>query len=247
MQSGFKIFLLLGKVFCILLIAILMSCASFAGKGSLIDEVKGLLEKGLVNNYALYSDAKIDVEFSGSTNSLLENMENQGGKITFRLDFPENKKPSSNFAVSGNIYRNAKFEKKITLQSRIKIHKNILTAARKIKRGQIFTDADIVFLNKDVISLPDSVIFDSSLILGKQARTNIPSGTILLDWMIRGVPVVKKGDIVEVSAKVKGIFAVSYAEVMEDGYLKDMIKIKNVSTKKIIEAIVVNSKKVEAP
>lgn len=230
-----------------LLIAVCSLPCAFAGGIALKDRAQALIKNELIKNYPAFSDAKIEIEFTPAAHNLLENMQQNSAGIDLKIDFPQNKRLSSNSAVPFDVYNKGRFEKKIYLQSKIKVNKNILVSAGKIKKGGIISDSDIAFLNKDLLLLPDSVFFDPSLVLGKQAKTYIPSGTILLDWMIRGVPVVKKGDIVEVSAKVNGVIVTSKAEAVEDGYLKDMIKIKNLNTKRIIGAIVINSNKVQAP
>lgn len=58
-------------------------------------------------------------------------------------------------------------------------------------------------------------------------------------------PRIKKGSTVMISTNINGIVVSAQGEAMQDGKAGDTIKVRNIASKKIVSAIVINSEQVE--
>lgn len=224
----------------------LLTGASFADEIDLKNKIFNTIKNEIVKKYRAYRDAKIEINLSALSNQKLDEINNDSAKNIIQAILPDDRRIPSSFAVPIRVSRGEKLEKEIILQAKIKVFMPVLASSIKIRKGEIFSEENICTIDKDVLILPDSVIFEKSKIFGKESITFVPSGVVLLDWMARDIPVIKKGDIIEVYKKLNDIEVRSQAESLEDGYKKTVIKVKNMVSKKILDAIVINSKEAEA-
>ncbi len=120
-----------------------------------------------------------------------------------------------------------------------------LMTSRKINRGEVIKAEDLQVVEKDPSRYPKTLIRDKSQVIGKETVVYLPKGTVLLDWMVRDIPLVRKGSKVEIRANLGDIFIRAQGETLQDGYLGKKIKVRNVDSRREIEARVVSSEEVE--
>lgn len=120
-----------------------------------------------------------------------------------------------------------------------------VVTTRKINRGEVIKEADVKVVEKDTSKYPSSLILEPNRVVGKETTVFLPKGTVLLGWMLREIPLVRKGAKVEIRANVGEIFVRAKGEALGDGYADRKIKVRNLDSRKIIEAHVLNSEEVE--
>lgn len=231
-----------------LVFIILFTGASYSADLALKDRISAAIKKEILKTYTIYSDAKIELLYSRASNQLIDQVENiHDYGTSFKISLPQNRRISSSISIPVKISIDNKIEKTISLQTKIKIMAPILAAAKKIRKGEVLNDQNISSVERDIAILPETVVFDKQRILGKEAATLIPGGAVVLDWMVRDIPIIRKGDSVEVFKKIKGLIVKSNAFALEDGFLGSVIRVKNGTSHKVLDAVVKNSKEVEAP
>ncbi len=132
-------------------------------------------------------------------------------------------------------------EKKWTVYTSVKIQafKNILVLTRPIKRGETLGKHHLAFQKTDISQLHQGYMDDIQSVINKQAKRNLARNTILNNRLITEPALVKKGERVKIQSS-NAFFQISMSGIaMMNGTLGQNIKVRNINSKKIIQATVV--------
>ena len=106
-------------------------------------------------------------------------------------------------------------------------------------RGHILRESDVYKSRKDLSRLPFGYITQPSDVIGKQLKRSIQAGRILSPSQLNNPLVIKRGDIISLQSLNRG-FSVSMKGVaMVNGAIGDNIRVKNTSSKRIVEGKVI--------
>lgn len=224
-------------------VILLVVCCMCVNAGSQ-DDIAFSVKKEIIRRNPDYKDSRIEVEFKTSSD-LFESLDKGGAKL-FKLDFPENRRLAGNLVLPVKVYEGSRFLQKVDVRSSVKIYKKILASAARIAKGTVMTGKEIRMIEKDISVLPSSVIFEEGSVTGKETMTFIPEGTVLLEWMFRPVPAVRKGETVDIFSASSGVTVRVKGVVLEDGYSGKVVKVRNISSERTVEGIVRSSSEVEA-
>lgn len=90
----------------------------------------------------------------------------------------------------------------------IRVKADYLISARPIAQGQVVVEDDLATQLGDLSELPNNILTESSLAVGKAAATSIPAGRPLRADMLKALTVVRQGQTVRVVSRGPG-FAVT--------------------------------------
>jgi len=123
-----------------------------------------------------------------------------------------------------------------TVHTRIEVLRDVVVAARSIRSGIILTEQDVRLVKKWVRRIPPESLSSLDETLGKRITTQARPGMELSVNMLREVPLVQKGKIVKVvfDSAVMRITTVGMSE--EDGTAGSIVRVRNVTSNKIIYA-----------
>jgi len=162
---------------------------------------------------------------------------------TFTLDrvyFQKNslKRDSGSFSA---IYSDGKREKRVYFKYNIKATVPVLVAVADIPShtpldSSMFTNTSIRFTN----------FYDKPILKveGKESKTFIPRGKILVSRLVRNIPAIHRGDFVQGVAKDGGVEVFVSVKALQDGGIGEMIRVKR-DGYKIFKAKVISSELVE--
>jgi flagella basal body P-ring formation protein FlgA len=91
-----------------------------------------------------------------------------------------------------------------------------------------------------------TVIQDTDQAIGKMAKTTIQPGTILYHRHLKKQPLVSRGDHVTILVRHGALRVTAPGEVKNSGAEGDMIKVKNLMSRRVIYARVIHEGLVEA-
>lgn len=115
---------------------------------------------------------------------------------------------------------------------------SVITANHSIRRGQVLTGENLLVSKRSSSRLPGNYLKTSDAIVGQVATREISAGTLLTQSMFKPQKLVKRGQRVTLSMKT-GAIAVRVAGVaMSDGIRGERIKVRNLSSKKIVDGTV---------
>ena len=121
----------------------------------------------------------------------------------------------------------------------------VVVAARPIPNKAILTKADLKLEEKRLSRLPQGVILNIKEALGKEVRMSLKPGRVLLKSQITEPPLIRRGQVVVIVARGKNIVVKAKGIALQDGSLNQRIKVKNLSSKKIVWGKVVSPDEVE--
>ena len=131
------------------------------------------------------------------------------------------------------------------LPVRCELWQSVLKSTRRIVNGVEPLASDFLVRKADVLRLADRPVpvdLDLDQYVIKQS---IPDSSVLLWQNVEEKPLIRKGQVVDVVAS-EGIMLISMKGVaLEDGLLNDFISIRNLTSKKSIEAQVIDENHVK--
>ena len=195
------------------------------------DVLENFIYKKFVNYYPNISIKKIAIK----KNSTIP----QGYRLD-RAYFPKNslKRESGNFSA---VFSDGSREKRVYFKYHINATVPVLVANQDVSShtkldSTMFTVTSIRFTN-----FYDKPVVDVS---GLESKVFLPKGKILIQRLVRKVPLVHRGDMLQAVAKDDGIELYITVKALSDGSRGEIIRVKR-DGYKILKAKVLSSQKVE--
>jgi len=125
----------------------------------------------------------------------------------------------------------------IYIPVKISLYEEAVVATQPLKRGQIIKQSDIKLTKVDISTVRGFVFNNVALIVGSKAKTTIHSGSVIGS---SSVCVVCKGDSVSITAKSTSIAVAMSGIALSDGAVGENVRVQNNSSKRIVDAVVIN-------
>ena len=160
----------------------------------------------------------------------------QGRNLTLRIEPTGNAEFIGDAAFLVRVSAGGKLLRTETVRTRIEVLRDIVVAARAIRSGIVLTEQDVRLVKKWVRRIPPDSLSSLDETLGKRITTQTRPGMEISVNMLREVPLVQKGKIVKVvfESGVMRITTVGMSE--EDGTAGSIVRVRNVTSNKIIYA-----------
>ncbi len=122
--------------------------------------------------------------------------------------------------------------------AQIRSYRKVLVLTRPIRRGEIITENQLAYEKRDVSNLHRGYILNSKKIINKQAKRHLSAGIVITGDNFAEPQLIKRGENVNIQAK-SPYFHISMAGIaMMDGRKGQHIRVKNIKSKRIIQATV---------
>ncbi|MBN3033611.1 MAG: flagellar basal body P-ring formation protein FlgA [Candidatus Saganbacteria bacterium] len=135
--------------------------------------------------------------------------------------------------------------RKYLVRAKVEVFKNVVAAARLIKKGTLIGPDDLKLDERDVALLPPKYFTAFDRLISQEAKISVPDNSTVFEWMIGAVPLVHRGDEVTLTVAAPGLTVKVKARAEEDGVLGAEIKVKRKDSNKILPARVVAAGEVE--
>jgi flagella basal body P-ring formation protein FlgA len=133
---------------------------------------------------------------------------------------------------------------KIYTTASVKSYKEVLVLTRPLRRNDIIHAEDVAHENREVGSLSQGYIVNPDDVINKQAARNLQLGTVLNAQSYQDLIVVKRGDHVNIQVGKAGVSISMAGIAMMNGAIGEKINVKNISSQKMVQAVVVNPSQV---
>jgi len=181
-------------------------------------------------------------------------LETQIKPIDSRLRLSQCGKPLTTFSRS-QVNQSAKFsvgvmckdKKPWSLYVAVEVKKiaTLYTAATPISRGEPITADNITKTQYDINRLRRGFYQNKSELIGMIAKRSMRSGTVISAKHLLPPTIIKKGDPISIVAKTGSIAIRMTGKAMSNGAKGQRIRVRNNSSKRIIDAIVKDSATVQ--
>jgi flagella basal body P-ring formation protein FlgA len=122
--------------------------------------------------------------------------------------------------------------------ARVDLYQTVYQTAGNLPRGHIIRDTDIAPIKQNLTRLHRGYFSDKDQLLGKETRRRLQQGQVITPNQVKAPLLVKRGEQVELIARSE-LFAVRMnGKAMMDGARGDRIRVKNLSSERIIEGTV---------
>jgi len=129
----------------------------------------------------------------------------------------------------------------IYIPVRVQIFANILVAAHPLPRGVPLTQTDITVSRQDLAQVAGNALTDANQAIGKRLRYPVATGATLNASLLDLPPLVKRGQNVTIVFTGQGLEVRTAGEALADGTSGETIRVRNVLTKKTIQATVLKA------
>lgn len=130
------------------------------------------------------------------------------------------------------------------VQADVQVWADYAVTALPVSQGSPVQATDVVMQHGDLSKLPAGIITDVSLLAGKHAALNLPLGTVLRPEMLKAVPVIQQGQMVQLNSKGEGFVITADGTAMQTANVGQVVDVK-VSSGQIIKGIAQASGKVD--
>jgi flagella basal body P-ring formation protein FlgA len=163
--------------------------------------------------------------------------------IPLNYSFPENSLISNRSTIRATCNGSTPWISYIPVS--IKIYQPVVITNRPMSKEELITPDMISLKEIDITNLNQGFFSDPNLVLGQMMRFPTKAGAVLTPQSIMKSKVVKRGDRLNITVEDPELSVYMQGESLEDGGLGDNIKVKNISSKKIVEATIVGPGKVQ--
>lgn len=147
--------------------------------------------------------------------------------------------------ITADVLVNGKTQGRIKLSGDVHLFGEIVCAAHSLQRHQILQTEDLRTIRRDVSMLGPDFITAAKLAVGKELKTTLRPGAILYKRFLKKPKLVKRGDVVSIMAQTDHLKIRVPGRIESDGAIGDLIRVKNLMSRKEIYARVVNAEEVQ--
>jgi flagella basal body P-ring formation protein FlgA len=160
------------------------------------------------------------------------------GRLAIEVQEKTSQSYLGNVFLTALVAVNGKAIRTVSLSGEVLLQKEVLRAGRKIDRGTVITQEDLVATLEKIKELRPDFNPRPEDIVGKRATRTIQANQVLTTQMVENIPMVQKGKRVLIQADNGSIVVTALGVVQENGQQGDQVKVINVSSGKEILATV---------
>lgn len=167
------------------------------------------------------------------------------GQKTLTVDDRQNLKYKGRVAVTVRPEVEHEKTSPIYISGWVDLFDEVVCAERDIPRGEKIKREDLRLSRQNLSKSPPGLMTRPEKVEGTVAKSRIEKGSYIRDAMIAQAPVVRKGDVVKITANSGGLTVVAQGVAREDGRMGEKVMVENIRSNKNIPARVVGPGAVE--
>ena len=160
-----------------------------------------------------------------------------------KIDLEVRGKRNDNF-VGDSFYTVSFYEDDVllrqeTVRAKIEVFRDVALSVRALEKGREIRSEDVRFEGRWFTDVPANAVTDFSDFVGKQLTTSVRPNCEITRNMLRSYPLVRRGKVVRVVLESGRMTIMTVGLPEEDGSRNDVVRVKNLSSNKVIYARVV--------
>lgn len=122
---------------------------------------------------------------------------------------------------------------------KIAVMRQVLVADRPLTKGTVIKATDLSMQQLDVSQIKQGYLTDPDEVIGRLCKQTVNAGNPITVESVQKPVVIRKGEQVMINALSSALKVTMSGVALEDGQMNDVIRVKNNSSKRVIEAQVV--------
>ena len=163
------------------------------------------------------------------------------GSLSYELFSPPNPTRLGRRSYSVGLLIDGQRAGKMTISGDVGLYGNVVCSRRHLKRNTILSPNDLVTVRRDISMLGPGFISNPDMATGQRLTTSLQSGKILYSHFVVLPPLVQRGDLVTILAKTENVQISAPGEIKNKGGKGEVVKVKNLMSRREIFARVVDS------
>src|SRR5699024_8543255 len=177
------------------------------------------------------------------------NVSARAGRLDPRLRLPSCDRPLSTFAATaaaagGNQSVGVRCEgsRNWTIYVPVKVSRRarVVVLARTVQRDTLLTPEHLDMVTRDVAGLSSGFFTQAEELVGHRVKRSAAAGTVLTPVLVHRPPLIERGDRVTLASGSSAVAVSAPAEALGAGRRGERLRVRNLSSGKVIEAVVVS-------
>ncbi len=158
---------------------------------------------------------------------------------------------SSNTELSGNVTlrvlvtKNGKRVRSFPVPVKITLYDSVVVTTDRVSRKHVLADRDLRIERREIDLPADRFFRRKKEVLGMRLRRSLTEGAILSTSAVEENPAILRGDRVLIKYESPGLILTAAGEALEDGWIGAGVRVKNLSSKQLINGVVAEAGVVE--
>lgn len=120
----------------------------------------------------------------------------------------------------------------------IRVFDLVLTTTRPLSRGEVLDADDLTLAPMELSSLRQSWLQEADLAIGMELRRALPASAVVTQEALTLPTVVRRGDVIVISASAGGIAIRQQGIALQDGEMGKRIPVRNSNSERVVQAVV---------
>src|SRR5690554_880970 len=133
----------------------------------------------------------------------------------------------------------------IYTSAQVDLYHEILVARRAIGRGEILNESNVEQKQVNISLQRQGYLIDLQSLEGQVAKRNIRPGETLRQGLLEAPLAISRGQTVSLASRSGGITVVTQAEALGNGRVGEQVRVRNLSSERIISARIIEEGAVE--
>ncbi len=162
----------------------------------------------------------------------------------YKAEWTGTPKAGSNTLVLAFSLKNGE-TKVVRLWGFVEVKVPVVVLKNDLSHRSILTERELSLEKRELSRLPQDVLFTKEEALGRELRTSLKAGSILRRSHLQEPVVIRRNQEVEIIAQGRGFVVKTKGIALENGHPEKYIRVKNISSQRVIQAKVVGEGLVE--
>ena len=114
----------------------------------------------------------------------------------------------------------------------------VYVPARTLSTGEMIAEADLQILSVPTRDLSSNAVVDLKSLVGMEVKRTLKEGSIIRKNAIAAPILVYKKELVTLTVETNQMRLTAQGQAMDDGAMGDVIRVMNLTSKKVISAVV---------
>jgi len=179
---------------------------------------------------------EIQVNYRGGDLSLPK------GQLAWDFNLPGRKKRIGQVLFQLTLKQDGRILRQMRLQAQVQVTYNMFKTNHSLKRGHVLEMNDVEITQVQSRKMLRNMVTDWDQLTGYQLTRNVEEGETLSTYMLKKVPLVKRGDRITLIAKRGSLKVTAPGVVRENGFKDQMVKVENIQSHKVVYGTVLDSR-----
>ena len=114
----------------------------------------------------------------------------------------------------------------------------VYVPARALSTGEIITEGDLQTITVPERDLSSNAVVDLKSLVGMEVKRTLREGSIIRKNAIAAPLLVRKKELITLTVETNQMRLTAQGQAMDDGAMGDVIRVMNLTSKKVISAVV---------